>query len=107
MTSTTIANPLADPRPLAACDKCGCGLYTDQAIHAGESILRTCNHCGRFLGWPRWYGRPPGGIPCETRGEIRALGATAKGTSVQKKTTTPGFVAGEPLQLGSFAVDST
>lgn len=50
------ANPLADPRPLTSCDKCGCPGYTDQAIHGGQSTIRTCNRCERFLGFPRWKG---------------------------------------------------
>lgn len=49
-------NPLADPRPLASCDRCGCPGYTDQAIHGGQSTIRTCNRCERFLGFPRWKG---------------------------------------------------
>jgi hypothetical protein len=51
------ANPLADPRPLASCDRCGCPGYTDQAIHGGRSTIRTCNRCERFLGFPKWQGK--------------------------------------------------
>jgi hypothetical protein len=53
---TPSANPFADARPLTACDKCGAG-YHDRRIHNGQSLIRECTRCRRFLGFPLWYGQ--------------------------------------------------
>lgn len=45
-----------DSRPLVECDKCGCISYRDQATHEGRSTVRECAFCGRFMGFPVWYG---------------------------------------------------
>lgn len=53
-------NPFADPRPTTACDRCGSTGYRDISIHNGQSTRRDCIRCHCFMGWPRWYGQPPG-----------------------------------------------
>lgn len=45
-----------DTRPLVACDKCGCLSFEDKPIHDGQSTRRSCSFCGRFMGFPVWYG---------------------------------------------------
>jgi len=42
------------------CDRCGSTDYRDISIHNGQSVRRDCGRCHRFMGWPRWYGQPPG-----------------------------------------------
>ena len=49
-------NGFADPRPINACDKCGCARFRDRIIHDGQSTTRACERCGRFMGFPNWYG---------------------------------------------------
>lgn len=55
------ANPFADPRPLLICDACGRGDFRDRVIHNGQSTIRECRRCSRFMGFPVWYGHvdPP------------------------------------------------
>ena len=51
----------ADVQPaglLGECDRCGSTSYRDIAIHAGRSTRRDCGHCGRFIRFVLWYGRP-------------------------------------------------
>ena len=36
---------------------CGSTRYVDTPIHNGRSLRRNCQQCGRFLGFPRWYGQ--------------------------------------------------
>jgi hypothetical protein len=50
------ANPFADARPLTRCSNCGRGKFTDRRIHGGQSTARECDNCGRFMGFPVWYG---------------------------------------------------
>ena len=54
-------NPAADPRPLVICDVCGSAKFADRAIHNGQSTVRECTRCNRFMGFPVWYGEesPP------------------------------------------------
>ncbi len=58
---TPPANPFADARPLTRCDKCLCDRVRVRTIHGGQSRARDCARCGRFLGFPVWYGEeaPP------------------------------------------------
>lgn len=37
--------------------RCGSTTWRDVAIHDSQSVRRDCARCGRFLGWPLWYGR--------------------------------------------------
>jgi hypothetical protein len=46
-------------RPDAVC-RCGSTQWRDVPIHGGRSIRRDCARCGRFLGFPLWYGQPEG-----------------------------------------------
>lgn len=52
---TPPANPYADARPIATCDKCGCTQHRDRRIHESRSIIRECARCRRFTGFPLWY----------------------------------------------------
>jgi hypothetical protein len=55
MTTAKIANPMADPRPLTVCDRCGSTDWQD--VDCGEyTIRRECSdpNCRRFMGWPKW-----------------------------------------------------
>jgi hypothetical protein len=36
---------------------CGSTSWRDLTIHDGQSLRRDCGRCGRFVGWPLWYGR--------------------------------------------------
>jgi hypothetical protein len=55
--------PNAEPAPViepntsknAVC-RCGSTAWRDVLIHDGQSLRRDCGRCGRFLGWPIWYG---------------------------------------------------
>jgi len=54
---------LLTPRPRPArvpdkCDRCGCTSFIDVAIHTGQSTRCDCARCGRFAGFPVWYGKP-------------------------------------------------
>lgn len=46
--------PLRRPS-LVVCDRCGASDFHDAPIHDGRSVRRDCR-CGRFMGWPVWYG---------------------------------------------------
>jgi hypothetical protein len=46
-------------KPDAVCP-CGSTQWRDVPIHGGRSIRRDCARCGRFLGFPLWYGQPEG-----------------------------------------------
>ncbi len=35
---------------------CGSTEYVDHPIHGGQSLRRDCARCGRFIGFPLWYG---------------------------------------------------
>ncbi|MBN2024923.1 MAG: hypothetical protein JW809_19255 [Pirellulales bacterium] len=37
--------------------RCGSTTWRDVPIHNGQSVRRDCARCGRFLDFPRWYGR--------------------------------------------------
>jgi hypothetical protein len=52
-----IANRFADPRPMVECEVCGGSDYADRTIHGGDSIIRQCRRCDRFMGFPVWYRR--------------------------------------------------
>jgi hypothetical protein len=52
--------PPKPKRPDAVCP-CGSTKWRDVPIHGGRSIRRDCARCGRFLGFPLWYGQPEGG----------------------------------------------
>lgn len=59
---------LLDTRPLTECDKCGCITFIDKATRGHDSIIRSCRHCGHFMGFPRWHGvdeepRTPQALP--------------------------------------------
>jgi len=47
------------PQPSASKTLCPCGStrYVDTPIHGGKSIRRNCLQCGKFLGFPVWYGQ--------------------------------------------------
>jgi hypothetical protein len=49
-------NRFADPQPLSACGVCGSDDFADKAIHGGQSMIRVCRRCERFMGFPRWHG---------------------------------------------------
>jgi hypothetical protein len=51
--------PRKPKRPDAVC-RCGSTQWRDVPIHGGRSIRRDCARCGRFLGFPLWYGQPEG-----------------------------------------------
>jgi len=36
--------------------RCGSTTWQDVPIHNGESMRRDCGRCGRFVGFPVWYG---------------------------------------------------
>lgn len=44
-------------RPANTACRCGSTEWKDTPIHDGQSIRRDCRRCGRFLGFPQWYGR--------------------------------------------------
>jgi len=43
------------PKPIC---RCGSTEYVDHPIHGGQSLRRDCARCGRFIGFPLWYGVP-------------------------------------------------
>ncbi len=43
-------------KPTTTVCRCGSTTWVDVSIHAGRSIRRDCGRCGRFLGFPVWYG---------------------------------------------------
>ncbi|MGB4726917.1 MAG: hypothetical protein WBH86_05905 [Thermogutta sp.] len=49
------------PKPIC---RCGSSDYVDHPIHDGQSLRRDCARCGRFIGFPVWYGvqRPVAGL---------------------------------------------
>ena len=54
--TTDYRNPLASASPMTICDRCGSDQYRDVDIHGNYSVRRQCRLCGRFMGWPKWYG---------------------------------------------------
>ena len=60
-TAEQPALPIAPP-PVSPsgpkCRRCGSRLSVDVPIHEGRSIRRDCRKCGRFVGFPVWYGQP-------------------------------------------------
>jgi len=42
--------------PAKAVCRCGSTHCRDVLIHNGESVRRDCGRCGKFLGFPVWYG---------------------------------------------------
>jgi len=57
----------AQPRPVATSDsdtkpvcRCGSTTWRDVPIHDGQSIRRDCGRCGKFMGFPVWYGNDTG-----------------------------------------------
>ena len=49
---STISTVTSGPR----CRHCGAHDQVDLPIHEGRSIRRDCGGCGRFIGFPKWYG---------------------------------------------------
>lgn len=49
-------NPFARITPSSRCDLCSSPEFLEVSIHDGESLRRECARCGRFMGWPLWYG---------------------------------------------------
>jgi len=47
------------PQPSASKPLCLCGstAWKDTPIHGGQSLRRNCQQCGKFLGFPVWYGQ--------------------------------------------------
>ena len=43
--------------PAKAVCRCGSMRWRDVPIHEGQSVRRDCRSCGRFLGFPVWYGK--------------------------------------------------
>jgi hypothetical protein len=39
------------------CCRCGSARFRDVPIHGGQRTRRDCAECGRFIGFPVWYGR--------------------------------------------------
>jgi hypothetical protein len=46
----------ASERATRRCCRCGSNETIDVSIHGGQSIRRECAMCGRFVGFPVWYG---------------------------------------------------
>lgn len=46
-----------EPLPPNTCDRCKGTEYRDTTIHDGQSLRRDCVRCGRFISFPRWYGK--------------------------------------------------
>lgn len=40
--------------------RCGSTTWRDVPIHNGQSVQRECDHCGRFISFPVWYGKVTG-----------------------------------------------
>ena len=51
----------AEAEPEVAVCRCGSTSWQDVPIHDGQSVRRDCGRCGRFIGFPVWYGRETGG----------------------------------------------
>ncbi len=51
---------LGEPEALAPggtrCEHCDSPEFTDMPIHGGQSLRRDCAKCGRYHGFPKWYG---------------------------------------------------
>jgi hypothetical protein len=59
--------PDAEPAPIidaatttSQICRCGSTTWRDVPIHGGESVRRDCGGCGRFIGFPVWYGNGTG-----------------------------------------------
>jgi hypothetical protein len=52
------AQPMPTTKPTAkpVC-RCGGMAWRDVPIHDGQSVRRDCDNCGRFIGFPVWYGK--------------------------------------------------
>ena len=48
-------DPATAEAPGPVC-RCGSTRFRDVPIHGGRSVRRDCAACGRFLGFPVWYG---------------------------------------------------
>jgi hypothetical protein len=48
----------AEPAKTAC--RCGSTTWRDVPIHDGQSIRRDCGRCGRYIGFPIWYGKDTG-----------------------------------------------
>jgi ribosomal protein S27AE len=46
----------ANPTTRLTCGRCGSSSWRDVPIHCGQSTRRDCARCGRFMGFPVWYG---------------------------------------------------
>jgi hypothetical protein len=40
--------------------RCGSTAWRGIPIHNGQSVRRDCSRCGRFIGFPIWYGETTG-----------------------------------------------
>src|SRR5262245_37466487 len=48
----------APATPTTPLCRCGSTTWRDVPIHGGQSARRNCGGCGRFIGFPVWYGKP-------------------------------------------------
>ena len=55
-TADTVVGPPAAPVEMEKICRCGSTRHRDVPIHNGRSARRDCARCGRFLGFPVWYG---------------------------------------------------
>jgi len=62
---SSTANPAATGKPTKTgelCRICKSARFRDVPIHGGQSIRRDCALCGKFHGFPVWYGENRDGI---------------------------------------------
>lgn len=52
-----LASRDARETPAKAICRCGSATWRDVPIHGGQSTRRDCAGCGRFIGFPVWYGK--------------------------------------------------
>lgn len=64
--------------PSKAVCPCGSTSWLDAPIHNGRTIRRNCARCGRFLGFPVWYGKPEETLPTPTQEDIQHILAKAE-----------------------------
>lgn len=56
--SLPVLASVAPATPTKAVCRCGSTTWQDVPIHNSQSIRRDCGRCGRFIGFPIWYGTP-------------------------------------------------
>ena len=47
---------LGDDSDGPRCEHCNSPEFVDLSIHGGQSLRRDCAQCGRYHGFPKWYG---------------------------------------------------